>query len=243
MKANVDDPVVRSLRTKNLLGKGGIGLGFGVIACSFFVEGPLPVIKVAGGVIAAGGAATQISAYVQFYLQVENGARWDVKDQIAWELGPGVMLCSLGSCNTAVEYTVPGNIFFGYIGRASGFTAWELQAGAAWAEYWDEAHDKDKPDEYTGPYQGKFQPRLSRPGFWNWGDEPKDHIAVTLGILLWDRYEENLSLGQFKTMLGSKMSQLAHRVPWTKPIEESVARKWPYSVGYFNNRGNVFTPP
>jgi hypothetical protein len=75
------------------------------------------------------------------YLQVRNGARWDFKDEIGRQLGPGITLCASSGCHEDVEYSVLGNVFFGYIGRASGFPWFEIKAGAALAERYDPAHD------------------------------------------------------------------------------------------------------
>lgn len=125
---------------------------------------------------------------------------------------------------------MPGNIFFGYIGRASGFTALELYAGAGWAEYWDPAHDP-MDEEYTGPYKGEIRA---------FGDDPIDYEAVKLGVSLWDRFGANITLGQFKSVLNSHLSGLAHQAPDPDLVEERIAQEWPYPVGFFNNRGEPY---
>lgn len=247
MKANVNDPVVQSLRTKNLAGKGGIGLGASLIACGIWLDGPLPIVEAAGGAVALGGSVVYVDALLQFRAQVKNGARWDFKDEIGFKLGPGITLCTSAGCNPEIEYSVPGNIFFGYIGRASGFTGLELQAGAGWAEWTDLAHDENSP-EYSDPYpydnvKDAIEIGLSRPRLWRLGDEQSDHEAVTLGILLWDRFGANITLAQFRNMLGSKISQFAScpANPW--PVQVETANNWPYPIGYFNNQGDAYTVP
>jgi hypothetical protein len=65
-----------------------------------------------------------------------------------------VALCaSSGGCIEDIEYSVPGNMFYGYIGMASGITHEWLKWGAGRAERHDPAHDPES-DEYTGPYAG-----------------------------------------------------------------------------------------
>jgi len=181
----------------------------------------------------------KVAAFAIFYGQVHNGARWDFKDEIGIKIGPGITLCTTSGCHTDMEYSIPGNIFFGYIGMASGFSASELKFGAGFAEKNDPAHNSNS-DEYVGPYHGITDKSSADPVEWNWGDEPSDNVAVTLGIRMWIQHRERLTLSQFKDMLGSVIAQLDHLSPRRQPVGPAVALSWPYHVGYFNNTGNVY---
>jgi hypothetical protein len=202
------------------------------------------VIVIGGGVVIVGGTVLEGPALYEFAQQVKNGARWDFKDEIGLKLGPGITLCSSGTCFNDIEYSVPGNIHFAYIGCAAGFFGVEIQAGAAWAEVHDPAHDPESP-EYVGPYEGvtDLGPTPWDPSTWNLGDEPMDHEAVTLGIKLWEKYRDSLTRAQFEGELGSYISRLTRCVPDEKSVAQEVADQWPYPVGYFNNKGTPYTPP
>ena len=78
---------------------------------------------------------------------------------------------------------------------------------------------------------------------WNFGDERHDNVAVTLGIKLWDKYGANMTLAQFKSELGVYVSRLQRHAPDPIPVLDKTARNWPYPVGYFNNKGEVYVPP
>ena len=83
-----------------------------------------------------------IAAY-KWYELVKDGARWDFKDEIKRKFrGETVMLCYTGSCEW-FEYSVPGNIHYGYVGRVAGFSRNTLHLGASVAEVTDPAHEKE----------------------------------------------------------------------------------------------------
>jgi len=143
-----------------------------------------------------------------------------------------------------VEYSVAGNIFYGYIGRASGFLWWEIKGGAAWAEKHDQSHNPNNSDEYVQDAPlGEVEIGLSDPVTWNFGDEKHDNVAVTFGIKLWDKFGSNLTLPQFMSEFNSYAGQLQRHAPDTVPVPNSVAQNWPYPVGYFNNKGIPYKPP
>jgi RHS repeat-associated protein len=179
-------------------------------------------------------------AFTTFFYKVRNGAPWDFKDEIGLKIGPGITLCTSSQCHNNIEFSVPGNIFYGYIGMASEFRAAELKWGAGWAEKHDPSHNPNKHDEYVGPYNGVTDQSSPNPIDWNLGDEPRDNVAVTLGMRMWIQHKDQLTLSQFKSMLGLVIAQLDHHAPRKRPVDPAVASNWPYPVGYFNNVGNVY---
>jgi hypothetical protein len=75
------------------------------------------------------------------------------------------------------EYSTPGNIIYGFYGKAAGFTDDELYRGAGTAQqidyYWNKEGD-------LGPTEAPF-----------YGDTEDDHYAVRFGIYLYDNYYKN----------------------------------------------------
>ena len=241
MTINANDPVVQRMRMMNRLAKSLVGLG--IITCDVFLI-PIPAMPSIFGpaVPLAGATALHAGALYTFREQVKNGARWDFKDEIGIQLGQGVTYCGIGMCYDDIEYSVAGNIFYGYIGRASGFPWWEIKGGAAWAEQNDPSHDPNSPEYVPDAPLGEGDWSSSDPVAWNFGDEMHDNAAVTLGIKLWDNHGANLSLSQFMSELNSFVGQLQHHAQSDRPVQEQYAKYWPYSVGHFNNIGRVYVP-
>jgi RHS repeat-associated protein len=242
MVTNANHPDIRKLRSWNTIAKGWGGVG--ILACGVGFAAGQPVIVGAGGIVIVGGTVFHGTALYEYAQLVKNGARWDVKDEVGIKLGPGITLCtSPGTCYDDIEYSVTGNVLFAYLGGAAGFYGWEIQAGAAWAEVHDPAHVEGS-EEYAGPYEGEtdYSPWWD-PSQWNFGDEPMDHEAVTLGLSLWAKYEDKMALADFERELAGYISRLARCAPDPDPVREDIARNWPYPVGYFNNKGEVYIPP
>ena len=74
---------------------------------------------------------------------VKDEAKWDSKHRIrsSFRGGESIRLTS-SEGPTWYEYTVPGNIHYGFVGRAAGFSDTMLHAGAGNAEITDPAHKK-----------------------------------------------------------------------------------------------------
>ena len=178
---------------------------------------------------------------------VEDGARWDFKDQIYDKLigsedeRETIMLCHVSGCEW-FEYSVPGNIHYGYVGRAAGFSSDTLHLGAGVAEITDPAHRQEIERlgkwfvniplkniclfdfEISGIYVNFewWQARF---------DDPVDYAAVELGSKLFDRVKSNVSRGDFEILLHSYSSQLMHMPVPTEPYFNPA---WPYPLGYFD---------
>jgi hypothetical protein len=151
------------------------------------------------------------------------------------------------------EYSVPGNIYYGFVGLAAGFSGFEIHAGAAWAEIRDPAHQSEaccpqfctiaaSPDADDVPGFGPalqsycfslgcyyVNPEWLSTGF----DEPGDWWNVEFGIKMFRTYGKQMSLDQFQNFLASH----GH---WLTPGQErewhwaKKPGKWPYRVGYFD---------
>jgi hypothetical protein len=147
---------------------------------------------------------------------VKNKARWDFKHQIKPKpprgLGTSIMLCDTETCNW-YEYSMPGNIFYAYVGRAAGFTEFELRVGAVYAQQMD---PENNPDTNNWPW-------------WSpWGlDQATDQAAITLGFQVYNTTRGSSNphtvLNAFKIALKQYKAGLGHELA---PIEPYVA-KWP----------------
>ena len=180
------------------------------------------------------------SALTVFYFMVKDGGPWDFKDEIGTRLGPGITICTSNSnCFNDIEYSVPGNIHYGYIGLAAGFTSAEIKFGAGWAEKNDPSHNPKNP-AYSGPYLGGEDFSNYDEDEWNYGDETRDNTAVTLGIKMWKKSQENLSYEEFMTIMGEKISGLDRCTPSPETVSSDDKKAWPYTVGYFNNQGRTY---
>jgi hypothetical protein len=124
----------------------------------------------------------------------------------------------------------------------SGFSGSEIKWGAGWAENHDPAHIVGN-DEYSEPYNGVEDYSSPDSDDWNWGDEKLDNNAVSFGIKLWKKYQDNLTLAQFKSELSGAIGGFSKCKPLLEDVDGKTASKWPYSVGEFNNKGNVYKLP
>jgi len=158
---------------------------------------------------APAGIVMRGTAYVWWAYMVKDGARWDFKDQIQDELGDDVMLCGFDECYW-FEYSMPGNIFYAYVGRAAGFSEFEIRAGAVYAQQTDPENN----------------PRLND---WYGLDQASDQAAIELGFELYDRAQgtanEDILKIHFKAMVNWYHDRLARG---RKPTEPYVTE---YPVG------------
>jgi len=188
-----------------------------------------------------------------FKLLVQDEAKWDFKHRIKAEFNYEALVLFDTQGYRWYEYSVPGNIHYGYVGRASGMPGWLLHAGAGYAEADDPTHD-ERGESNCCPsicleYYKKFgpigigipivckqfgcyyiNPQWIRSGF----DDPVDWAAVEFGVKLFDHYGSSLTMRQFKEALASHGSSLAP--PPIQPEWNWVNKnlRWPYRVGDFN---------
>ena len=183
-----------------------------------------PIVAVAGVVIAGGGVTAYGIAAYGFTELVKDHGPWDPKHRIKEYLGEGI---TLGS-KSDVEYSVPGNIHFGFVGQAAGYFDLLVYLGGGIAEIGDPAHDPNKAAEkkvtYT-PYTGEI---------WYLGDTNGDHNAIEFGIHLYQTYGLRLTYAQFTAELSKYIAGFDTHAPASWSVRSSVADDWPYPVGYFD---------
>jgi RHS repeat-associated protein len=180
-----------------------------------------------------------IKGYQAFYNLVQDRAKWDFKHNIRKELDSRSFVLFHGIKRSEFrwyEYSVAGNIHFGYVGRASGIPGPILHAGASWAEIKDPEHDESGEAlcniKCSSPLCGSYYLNL------NWKkslfDDPQDYRRVELGIKMFDMYHSFMTFDEFQNALkiyGYLLAQASeyHEWGWKNPTG-----KWPYEPGHFD---------
>ena len=171
-------------------------------------------------------------AGIQWRQLVRDRARYDFKHRILFELRETILFRTENGLPLWSEYSVPGNIFYGYVGRSAGFPGWTLHTGAGYAEAVDPAHE-----EIRNICDVAYLPPERIPTL---GDDPIDYRGVQFGIDLWNKYGASLSLPQFRRELEQNYDKFAPPpalpgysgipdYPWKNP-----RGGWPYAIGRFN---------
>ena len=119
------------------------------------------------------------SAYGLFAYMVWPGHEWDPKDYIRSTLYKGI---SQKIRDQWYFYDIWGNIMFGYLGSAAGFTDFELLNGAGLVQIPTDVYNTLKNADLSclpvpRPWYGLYLP-------WAW-DHPQDRVTSKIGIRLW----------------------------------------------------------
>jgi Bacterial toxin 44 len=84
------------------------------------------------------------------------------------------------------NFDIWSNVHYGYVGRAAGFSAWTLKAGAGAAQqaagtspdgYWSRRFDTIGDADFLAAF-----------------DDPKDQVAIEVGVGLWETYALAMTL-------------------------------------------------
>jgi len=123
------------------------------------------------------------------------------------------MLCDVETCDW-YEASMPGNIFYAYVGRAAGFSEFELRAGAVYAQQVDPENNQDTND----------WPKLDRL-VWHL-DQSTDQAAISLGFQAYNisRGSSNPSVvtNAFKIALKQNKYLLQHSLEPVESYEVTV---------------------
>ena len=118
----------------------------------------------------SGGLDDKYAAYLGWAAMVKGGAPWDFKNDLS-----GIDSVVLGS--SAVPMDMVANIHYGFVGSAGGFSSGELLAGAGVAQ---------------------IAGGTSSLSYWNSNfDDPRDQLAIWIGIMLYKKYGLDLTVDQF----------------------------------------------
>lgn len=233
MMSNLDDPELGRIRGANIAGL-------------LFLYGYLKDCEKNGienaSVTTAGLALYYFAeAGLSFRELVKDHAVWDFKHTIKEFMGEGITLCTNSGCTNTINYSVPGNIHYGFVARAGGFANILVQAGAGYAEIADPAHVVDpsqRPSDVSYvEYDGTFGVIQTPDGpSIILGDNEQDAASIVLGMELYDRYNKGRSLTftDFQREISRYLPQMQMGPLSPVSVEERIANDWPYWIGYFN---------
>jgi RHS repeat-associated protein len=187
----------------------------------------------------SGNLAMQAMALEGWASLVRDRHRWDFKHRIRSELQSEVIVFhTTDGTPFAAEYSVPGNIFYGYVGHSI-FSGEALHLGAGWAEFTDPAHCGEKHCHCFVNKKGEYRSFYLN---WQWTgslfDDLEDYRVVEFGVQLWNKYRHSLTEGQFVQEIENHRFQfpLVPPAPYgTSPFGwHNSEGKWPYPEGHFN---------
>jgi RHS repeat-associated protein len=189
--------------------------------------------------------ADKSRALAAFYLLEKDKAKWDFKHRIDKELGRSIVLRHSNGYSW-YEYSVPGNIHFGFVGRAAGFSGSLLHGGAGIAEIRDPAHVEAGEAccpvycrfGWIGPVPYAVCIPLGcyyvNPAWWRTAfDEPGDWQNVEFGVQLYDTHKAQMTLEQFEDFLATNGSMLTPAPTTPTWYWVNSQERWPYEVGHF----------
>lgn len=168
----------------------------------------------AAGNSSPAGVASKADAFGMFIPLVKDSALWDFKDKTKAELGERIRLGG-----DWFEYSTPGNIHYGFVGAAAGFSLPELHAGAGVAQVRD------------------LLVKGAPVGSWTSGfDTEDDYYAVEFGHQLYEgayTQDRRLTVSEFTALL----VKYEHRDKMARVTEPmwpgNPDPNWPYQPGYF----------
>lgn len=135
------------------------------------------------------------NSFGKFYMQVNGGAPWDYKVQINPEYGKWALDRKSG---TRFRFDVWGNLHFGYIGRAVGYSRELLLNAAGIIQARDDGKDMNQVIE-------EFLQSGDVAGY----DQAEDQAAISSGCGLWDDFEDDVNTADILRRLRANRNNLA----------------------------------
>jgi len=169
MSRNAVSPEARTIRLLNQL-----ALSTAIIPVPVLLPPPFPPLV---GPCPALGIPPKALAYWVWIEMVKTGAPWDFKEPIFYRWpgfewgGENIRMC----CGW-YWYEAVANIHYGYVGRAAGFTDFELKAGAGAAQYLEHRNAEWYRERIA---EGEV-------GWHTYYDEPEDQAGIQIGLDLYN---------------------------------------------------------
>ena len=139
-----------------------------------------PALRVGRTIPGVEDVSARVGAYLVFGYMVQPGGPWDPKTYIGRELGYYQKIA-----DHCYYYDIWGNIMFGYLGTAAGFSESELLNGAGLVQIpTDVKHVIEQDDPCRLPRPRPWY-RLFQ--LWAW-DHPEDRVTAKIGIRLWEAF-------------------------------------------------------
>jgi len=132
---------------------------------------------------AVADTAAKVEAFAIFGYMVRQGGPWDPKPDIGKDYGFSQQIGDYW-----YYYDIWGNIMFGYLGTAAGFSESQLLEGAGLEQIGSSTgyaiHKRDSS------YLPRREPGVSGLRAW---DDPVDQVTTQIGINLWNAYNLNVT--------------------------------------------------
>ena len=145
---------------------------------------------------------SKLEAYLLWYYQVASQKPWDLKAIGLLKKSDEYLYDAISKCSYRRD--IWGNVHYGYIGKAVGFSDFELTNGAGAAQVKTMIIVLTDYDD-SGPIKDGLKRLLSSPlDFLGAFDPPDDAAAVRLGIDLWNTYQDNLEVDDFLSSLRNR---------------------------------------
>lgn len=147
------------------------------------------------------GAVDTAQAYKRWYDLVKTGGAWDHKRPILERYGKWGYDAEQ---DRSYSYETWSNIHYGYVGRASGFDAWTLRAGAGAAQLMD-GHSP------PGYWDRRFE-TIGDADVFAAFDESEDQAAIDVGIRLWEEFGDDVTEEDLMRALRDASGELKMRL-------------------------------
>ena len=143
-----------------------------------------------------------------------GGQLKDIKLSIQRRIGPKIALCTSQFSCRWVDYSVPGNILFGYIREAIEAPKLVSDLAGGGLEFLDNVRNRIRGET--------FQWQIEWVWSGSWGDNPDDYQGVTLGEELWKKHRDSVTRANFESLLRSYLYKLQAPINNTP----NIAPKW-----------------
>ena len=138
----------------------------------------------------------KIEAYRLWISMVQSGAPWDLKDEVLRTFGPNVEVRGVWYL-----FDILGNIHYGFVGKAAGFSDLELKKGAGAANFVDNYRNAEYRRQVIG-------------GWWKSNfDDPSDQAAISIGMDLHRKYQLDVTPSRFYEVFSRYEHLLTRAIP------------------------------
>ncbi|MFN3929088.1 MAG: polymorphic toxin type 44 domain-containing protein [Thermoflexus sp.] len=158
-------------------------------------------------VAAQADAIAHLEAYALWAWMVRQGGPWDPKWQIINTYGDLGYWVKLGD-EYEYYYDVWGNVMYGYLGKALGFSEEELFHGAGLEQIGSDVGYAFKYGDLTRlPH-----PRINVEGLAAF-DHPQDRTGIEIGITLWEQHRTDFTPEDLERAIIRHREWLERRLP------------------------------
>jgi len=198
--------------TEYLVNEMNAGLEFFADADKLFEDMLTSCLDYAGGHTDAcygNHLARLLSSHLEYF---GNGGLYDIKRKMLTQIGFATILCGGRGCEW-LDYSVAGNILFGYLSGARG-----VPQGISWGA-------------------GGLRQSLDDGAIKNlsaYGDDPADKAAVDFGYALYQKYPEGITLDQFKDELTADILASFQQVN-ADIFAQAIPQENAWATGHFLN--------